>query len=78
MALGVSDVREVVERVCARPDVLDACCHRDLGIVVEVLGGCGVTQGADRRPDRHQPGSAERVHEAQAHAETLVDLREVR
>jgi transcriptional regulator with XRE-family HTH domain len=45
MALGVSDVREVIERVCARPDVLDACRHRDLGVVVEVLGGHGVTQG---------------------------------
>jgi transcriptional regulator with XRE-family HTH domain len=38
-------VREVVERVCARPDVLDACRHRDLGIVIEVLGAHGVTQG---------------------------------
>jgi transcriptional regulator with XRE-family HTH domain len=45
MASGVSDVREVVERVCARPDVLDACRHRDLGIVIEVLGSHGVTQG---------------------------------
>jgi hypothetical protein len=45
MAVGVSDVREVVERVCARPDVLDACRHRDLGIVIEVLGAHGVTQG---------------------------------
>jgi transcriptional regulator with XRE-family HTH domain len=45
MALAVSDVREVVERVCARPDVLDACRHSDLGIVIEVLGGHGVTQG---------------------------------
>jgi transcriptional regulator with XRE-family HTH domain len=45
MAAGVFDVREVVERVCARPDVLDACRHRDLGVVVEVLGGHGVTQG---------------------------------
>jgi hypothetical protein len=32
MALGVSDVREVVERVCARPDVLDACRHRDRAV----------------------------------------------
>jgi transcriptional regulator with XRE-family HTH domain len=45
MASGVSDVREVVERVCARPDVLDACRHRDLGIVIEILGSHGVTQG---------------------------------
>jgi len=38
MALGVSDVREIVERVCARPDVLDACRHHDLGVVVEAPG----------------------------------------
>jgi transcriptional regulator with XRE-family HTH domain len=45
MASAVSDVREIVERVCARPDVLEACGHRDLGIVIEVLGARGVTQG---------------------------------
>jgi transcriptional regulator with XRE-family HTH domain len=45
MALRVSDVRQVVERVCARPDVLEACGNRDLGIVIEVLGAHGVTQG---------------------------------
>jgi transcriptional regulator with XRE-family HTH domain len=45
MALAVSDVREVVERVCARPDVLEACGNRDLGVVIEVLGAHGVTQG---------------------------------
>jgi tetratricopeptide (TPR) repeat protein len=45
MALRVSDVREVVERVCARPDVVEACGNRDLGVVIEVLGWHGVTQG---------------------------------
>jgi transcriptional regulator with XRE-family HTH domain len=45
MAVGVSAVHEVVERVCARPDLLDACRHRDLGIVIELLGAHGVTQG---------------------------------
>jgi transcriptional regulator with XRE-family HTH domain len=45
MALGVFDVREIVERVCARPEVLEACGNRDLGIVIEVLGAHGVTQG---------------------------------
>jgi hypothetical protein len=46
MALGVpSDVREVVRRVCARNDVLDACRHRDLGTVIAVFGAHGVTQG---------------------------------
>jgi hypothetical protein len=45
MVLRVSDVREVVERVCARPDVLEACGNRDLGVVIEVLGAHGITQG---------------------------------
>ncbi|HUY52504.1 MAG TPA: helix-turn-helix transcriptional regulator [Streptosporangiaceae bacterium] len=45
MVLRVSDVRGIVERVCARQDVLDACGNRDLGTVIEVLGAHGVTQG---------------------------------
>src|SRR2546425_962389 len=46
MGLGIpSDVRDVVARVCARPDVLDACRHRDLGSVIAVLNAHGVTQG---------------------------------
>jgi hypothetical protein len=39
------DVREIVERLCARQDVLEACSNRDLGVVIEVLGAHGVTQG---------------------------------
>jgi transcriptional regulator with XRE-family HTH domain len=38
-------VREVVERVCTRQDVLDACKRRDLGAVITVLCAHGVTQG---------------------------------
>jgi hypothetical protein len=45
MALSASDVPGIVERVCARQDVLDACSNRDLGAVIEVLGAHGVTQG---------------------------------
>jgi transcriptional regulator with XRE-family HTH domain len=46
MALGVPpDVREIVMRVCARQDVLDACRHRDLGTVIAVFGAHGLTQG---------------------------------
>jgi hypothetical protein len=41
MASGVFDVREIVERVCSRPDVMEACGHRDLGAVIEVLGAHG-------------------------------------
>jgi hypothetical protein len=39
MAVEVSVVREVVERVCTRKDVLDACKRRDLGAVITRDGG---------------------------------------
>jgi hypothetical protein len=45
MALGAPGVREIVERVCTRHDVLDACRNRDLGKLIEVFGAHGVTQG---------------------------------
>jgi len=45
MVLSVSDVRAIVTKVCARPDVLDACRRGDLGMVIAVLGRHGVTQG---------------------------------
>ena len=45
MALPITEVRGIVERVCARHDVLDACANRDLGTIITVLGAHGVTQG---------------------------------
>jgi hypothetical protein len=45
MAVGSADVRAIVERVCARPEVLGACAKRDLGTVIAALGSAGVTQG---------------------------------
>jgi transcriptional regulator with XRE-family HTH domain len=45
MALPITEVRGIVERVCARQDVLDACAHRDLGTIITALGAHGVTQG---------------------------------
>jgi transcriptional regulator with XRE-family HTH domain len=45
MALAMSEVRGVVQRACARQDVLDACARRDLGTVIGVLNAHGVTQG---------------------------------
>ena len=45
MVLSVSDVRAIVTKVCARPDVLDACRRGDLGTVIAVLGTHEVTQG---------------------------------
>ena len=47
MALALSEVRAIVQRVCARPDVLAACRQHDIGFVVETLGTNNpkVTQG---------------------------------
>jgi transcriptional regulator with XRE-family HTH domain len=45
VVLAPSDVRGIVERVCARQDVLDACVRRDLGTVITVLNAHGLTQG---------------------------------
>ena len=44
MAAGIPAVREIVERVFARQDVLDACQRRDLSKPITVLGANGVTQ----------------------------------
>jgi transcriptional regulator with XRE-family HTH domain len=45
MAVDIPVVREVVERVCTRRDVLEACKRRDLGAVIRVLCAQGLTQG---------------------------------
>jgi hypothetical protein len=45
MAVEIPVIREVVERVCTRPDVLDACKRRDLGAVITALCAQGLTQG---------------------------------
>ena len=45
MVLAISEVRRVVERVCARQDVIDACADRDLGAVIAALNENGLTQG---------------------------------
>jgi tetratricopeptide (TPR) repeat protein len=44
MAVDIPAIREIVERVCARPDVLDACKRRDLGLVIAALCAEGMTQ----------------------------------
>ena len=68
MVLALAEVRRIVERVCARQDVLDACAERDLGCVIAVLEGNGLTQGqmasltglhqnrlSDYKRGKHQP-----------------------
>jgi transcriptional regulator with XRE-family HTH domain len=44
MAVEIPAIREIVERVCTRPDVLDACKRHDLGFVIRALCAHGVTQ----------------------------------
>jgi transcriptional regulator with XRE-family HTH domain len=43
--MAIAEVRGIVERVCARQDVLEACANRDLGTVITVLNAHGLTQG---------------------------------
>ena len=45
MTLSIAEVRGIVDRVFAQPDVLDACARRDLGRIILVLGTHGLTQG---------------------------------
>jgi hypothetical protein len=45
MAVDIPVIREAVQRVCMRNDVLDACKRRDLGAVITVLSAHGITQG---------------------------------
>jgi len=44
MAVDTPAIREVVERVFARQDVLNACKRRDLSTMITILGANGVTQ----------------------------------
>jgi transcriptional regulator with XRE-family HTH domain len=44
VVLSISEVRRIVERVCARQDVLDACARRDLGYVIAVFEKHDLTQ----------------------------------
>jgi transcriptional regulator with XRE-family HTH domain len=45
MAVTTAEARAIVERVCARPEVLDACARRDLGAVISALKTGGLNQG---------------------------------
>src|SRR5438034_7761896 len=44
MAVDIPAIREVVERVFARQDVLNACRRRDISMPITVLCANGVTQ----------------------------------
>jgi transcriptional regulator with XRE-family HTH domain len=44
MAVDIPAIREIVERVCTRPDVLDACERHDLGYVIRALCAHGIVQ----------------------------------
>ena len=78
MALAISEVRGIVERACARQDVLDACARRDLGTVIAVLGSHGLTQGQISSLTGISQGRLSEWAAAQAGAAGDVDLRVVR
>ncbi len=44
MAVDIPGIREVVERVFARQDVLNTCKRRDLSTMITILGANGVTR----------------------------------
>jgi hypothetical protein len=44
MAVDIAAIPAIVERVCTRPDVLDACQRRDLGYVITALCAEGIVQ----------------------------------
>ena len=78
MAVDIPAIREIVERVCTRQDVLDACKRRDLGAVITVLCAHGVTQAQIAAPHGHTARTPERVQDAQAHPDRYFDIRGVR
>ncbi len=45
MALDQRNVQEIIERVSARQDFLDACQRHDVGAIIRILGMHGITQG---------------------------------
>jgi tetratricopeptide (TPR) repeat protein len=45
MAVDIPAIREIVQRVCTRPDVLEACTRREFSFVLKALCAHGVTQG---------------------------------
>ena len=45
MAVDIPALREIVERVCTRNDVLNACKRRDIGTLITALCAQGITQG---------------------------------
>jgi len=45
MTLDRNEVREIVKRVFARQDVLEACRRREVGPIITILGSHGISQG---------------------------------
>ena len=45
MTIDQQHIREIIERVCARQDMDEACRRRDIGAIIRILGAHGITQG---------------------------------
>ena len=78
MVLGFSEVRRIVERVCARQDVLDACAERDLGYVIAVFEKNGITQVQMASLTGLHQNRLSDYKTGQAPAEGVLGLRVVR
>lgn len=74
MAVDIPAIREIAERVCTSPDVLDACKRGDLGTVITVLCAHGITQGPDRCPHGHTARTPERIQDGHADPDRDLDV----
>jgi hypothetical protein len=78
VVLTLAEVRRIVDRVCARQDVLDACARRDLGMVIEILNGSGLTQGQIGALTGLHQNRLSDYKDRQARPEGVLGLRGVR
>ena len=78
MAVDIPAVREIVERVFARQDVLDACKRRRSQLAARGPVRERRHPGPDRYPHGDTARTPERVQDAQARSDRYVDVRGVR
>jgi hypothetical protein len=78
MAVDIPAIREIVERVCTRPDVLDACERHDLGYVIRALCAHGIVQDQIAALTGQIAGTYKRVQDAQAYPGQDFDIHRFR
>ena len=78
MAVDIPAIREVVERVCTRQDVLEACKRRDLGSVITALCAHGITQAQIAALTGKTQGRISEYKTYKRNPERYFDIRGVR